>query len=159
MRTRQREPFMLIGSLLAVCLITLIGCSGDQSSGSVNPYMSMQVIRTVPADGADDVPLEALISVTFSCQPDLNGLSEGLIEVVGVDGRMCCFGSTLTFQPSTPLEYATEYSVKIDSSLCSINGARLAGDFCLSFRTVEDPNLPDFPDPPARLADSIYTEP
>lgn len=160
MRTDYKRGLALVNDLVAVvCLALFVGCSSHESTAPVSPAAPLEVVATVPVEGASDVPIEALISVTFTSEPDTNAIRGDILRVDGLAGEICRLGRTVTLQPTDFLDYARTYTVEIDSGLTDCDGRCLGGSFVWKFRTVDDPHLPDFPDPPARLPSVCDTGP
>jgi len=142
----------VINDLVAVLwLVLLVGCGTRESLAPANPAALLEVVATVPTEGASDVPIQALISVTFSTELDTTSIRSGVLGIGCLAGEICCLGRTITLRPVAPLEYARTYTVEIDSSVTDCNGHRLGGSYVWQFRTIDDPHLPDFPDPPGKL--------
>ena len=94
------------------------------------------VVATLPDDGAEDVPLEEPILITFSTLMD-TGSVEGALSVEPAfahDVRWS--GAVLEIVPEEALEPGREYVVRIDEGAADIAGVPLADAMALAFRTV-----------------------
>ena len=137
--------------ILSGFLALVVGCGGRDTVAPDECGEHLEVVATVPTEGASDVPINALITVTFSSALDSGSLSRGGMTIDGVSGEVCCLGNALTFRPSQLLAYSQTYTVRVDSCLRGRDGQQPAGLFSWQFRTRPDPHLPDFPNPPGRL--------
>lgn len=123
--------------IIAIALLTLItGCATDdfQETTSLCPT----VIATVPSDGATNVPLNQVISVTFneemnSSTIDLNSLS--IVGTTALGGVITHSGATYTFTPSTNLTPNTTYIGKVSTAVKDMSGNALQTDYIWTFST------------------------
>jgi hypothetical protein len=104
-----------------------------------------------PADGAEDVPLDTTVSVTFSERMDeAVDPSEGLVIEPSVPGEVRWVYHRLVFEPDGNLTDNTTYTMTVRRSLTDAAGNPLAAEVSWSFTTVglenEPPMLAPWPD-------------
>ncbi len=105
---------------------------------------SPTVLTIDPADGAVDVPLDAVITVTYS--EDVGSVTAGTFRVRAtggpppVDGTRSTVGSTTTFTPTGDLDGFTAYTVELTTGIQDLAGNPLVA-FDAGFTTLD-------PDPP-----------
>ncbi len=111
--------------------------------------------RESPLEGDVHVPIDTYIRATFGSAMDINQgvppLCFGEIEVCPRNAPSCSTaliagsgswaddGLSFTFQPDTPLEYATEYSVLVCGELVTNTGVPLASGISAVFETARAP--------------------
>lgn len=124
------------------------------------------VIATVPANGATGVPLNQILSVTFSKAVNCATLNSPAtsFQLTGpgtttVAGTVACVGVTATFTPTLPLLVNTLYTATITTAATDVAGDPLAANYVWTFRTV--PAAPTAPavisTAPANGATSVPT--
>lgn|GEM_PF-2031135 len=105
-----------------------------------------------PADNANDVGVNTVITVAFSEEMDPSTITTATFFLndgaSSIDGTLSCTGTTATFSPSSVLEYARTYTVTITTGVQDLSGNSLAANTVWSF-TTEAGNLP--PDLPTGL--------
>lgn len=95
------------------------GCSKDviNDQSLVNPPIVSGIAETFPADLANAVAIDPVVSVTFNSGMKSAGLSESKITLMQgttlVAGVSKCSGTTTTFTPSADLEPDKEYTATI----------------------------------------------
>jgi len=105
----------------------------------------LAVTEVQPADGAEDVPLETVITVVFnhpvvdlSSEIDQEELPQPLTITPSVDGSGEWINTAIyRFTPSKLLDPLTEYTVAVDPDLVDASGATLGEPYEWSFTTVE----------------------
>jgi tetrahydromethanopterin S-methyltransferase subunit B len=104
------------------------------------------VISTDPANGATNVPVNKILTATFSTPMNpssLNVLSYTLREGSNtVFGSVTYAGSTATFTPANNLSTNTVYTATITTSATDLNGNNLVNNYTWSFTTVGNPPSP-----------------
>ena len=122
--------------------------SADQnwsfSTGDIADVTPPTVQSVSPQDGANDIALNAILSVTFDESIDpttLNSasfkLKEGatvLSAVVNVTGR------SAALSPTSPLHEGTLYTAKVTTGVTDMAGNRLASGYSWSFTTLSTPD-------------------
>lgn len=105
------------------------------------------VVSTDPANGAVNVPLNKIITATFSMAMDpatINAttflLRQGAAVITGV---VTYSGTTATFTPAAPLASNTVYTATITTGARNVAGNALAANYVWSFTTMlpVPPNL------------------
>lgn len=101
------------------------------------------VQATTPEDLAQDVPVDAIITVTFTEEIDPQTVTSDSFQVGHgqslIAGTLDVGPDTVTFTPSGKLLYATVYNVKITTAVTDKAGNPFSLDYIFSFETaVED---------------------
>lgn len=125
--------------------------------GQAPPPEPTTVVSTSPADGEQNVPVETLVTATFSntvmswsVDTSTFVLTDGAGQ--GVDGTVTCDNSlTAVFTPSAPLADGETYTATITSGVMDVYGNYLAEDYSWSFTTAgatyyQISELADLPD-------------
>ncbi len=101
------------------------------------------VLSTVPANGATGVPLNQVLSATFSQAMNCATLASPATNFVltgpgatAVAGSVACTGAVATFTPAAALTVNTLYTATITTGAQSLGGAPLAANYVWIFRTV-----------------------
>ncbi len=110
----------------------------------VNPLLSApQVVATVPAQGASRVDPAAVVSVVFSKAMDAISFNDSsLIFSPATPGTLVMLDSTATFTPDDTLQFSTNYSITVDTTVQDTSGNRMAALYQWSFTTGTDPMVP-----------------
>jgi hypothetical protein len=104
------------------------------------------VISTFPANGAGTVPVNTLVSATFS-EPMLgSSITPATFTLTGpgvtpVTGTVALVGNTATFTPATVLANSTQYTATITTGVRDATGHPLAADFPWMFTTAPPPTV------------------
>ena len=100
------------------------------------------VLSSTPANGATGVPLNQVLSVTFStpvnCATLVSPSTSFRVNGPGatvVAGTVACSGSVATFTPSNPLATNTTFAALITTAVTDAAGDPLAASYMWSFRT------------------------
>jgi hypothetical protein len=104
------------------------------------------VISTVPASGAGSVPVNTLVSATFSEPMNPATLNAATFTVTGpgatpVAGVVSYAGSTATFTPTVVLATSTLFTATITTGAKDPAGAGLAANYVWSFTTAPPPTV------------------
>jgi len=115
--------------LVLLSLLMFSGCSEDLVSPD-----PPQVVRTSPGDGASNVPLDAVISATFTDVMDGFSFDSTTFFISGdihgnLKGKIICSGATVRFAPMYGLRYSESYVAKITNHVRDINGTYLRDDY------------------------------
>jgi hypothetical protein len=94
------------------------------------------VVAVDPLDAADEVPLEATITVTFSTLMDTASVERSLRIEPPVRYRLQWNGEQLEIIPDRPLQAGRSYRLQIDTGATDQDGVELAEPFALGFETV-----------------------
>ena len=142
-RSRARFPCSF-GALLLVAGF-VAACGGGGGGGGGTPASPFFVTSVVPADGANGVPTNAHVLVTFSLPvaPTSvagNAITVGNTENGGIPGAVGFVadgvGRTLEFAPTSPLPGSKTWSVVVSTALRSVAGDALGGTTTSIFRTA-----------------------
>jgi hypothetical protein len=100
------------------------------------------VISTIPANAATNVPLNQVVSASFSeaMNPATINSSNFTLQVTGgaaVTGVVAyaAVGNTLTFTPATSLAASTQYTATITTGVMDLSGNALASNYIWTFTT------------------------
>jgi hypothetical protein len=104
------------------------------------------VISTVPASGATAVPVNTLLSATFSEAMNPATINTATFTVTGpgatpITGAVTYAGLTATFTPSAVLATSTSYTATITTGAKDPTGASLAANFAWTFTTAPSPSV------------------
>jgi hypothetical protein len=103
------------------------------------------VISTNPVNGDTNVPIDSIITVTFSEEMDASTITTDTIEVSTgssmVSGTITYSGTIATFTPSTSLLNSTAYTIEIETDVKDLAGNALASHYHSSFMTVSAPDV------------------
>ena len=94
------------------------------------------VLSSTPAEGAQSVPLDALIEIQFSTLMDTASVERVLTIVPATPFVLRWGGEHLTIEPSEPLLPNRHYTVQIGTDARDQAGTPLAAPYLLSFDTV-----------------------
>jgi hypothetical protein len=101
------------------------------------------VLSSAPANGATGVPLNQVLSVTFSkavnCATLVSPATSFRVSGPGaavVAGTVTCSGSVATFTPSNPLAANTTFSALITTAVTDVAGDPLAATYAWRFKTT-----------------------
>ncbi len=127
-----RIPLMAALLLAAV----VVGCKKDDFQETVGlcPF----VIATSPLNGATNVPLNKVITVTFNEAMNPASFTQASFSVQGTTalaGTISYSGNTASFTPGSPLSPNTTYTAKVTSSVRDLMGNALQTDYTWTFST------------------------
>jgi len=102
------------------------------------------VVSTVPVNGATAVPVNTLVSATFSGPMNPATITGTTFTVTGpgataVAGAVTYTGNTATFTPTTILANSTLFTATITTGAKDPSGAPLAANFVWTFTTAAPP--------------------
>ncbi len=100
-----------------------------------------EIISTNPNDNAEDVSITTTISITFSEEMNKQSV-EDAISAPFSHGTPSWSGNTITLDPTSNLDYLTDYAVTIGTSAKDTAGNSLSSIFSFSFTTEEEPMGP-----------------
>ncbi|MES2575845.1 MAG: Ig-like domain-containing protein [Bacteroidota bacterium] len=122
---------------IAVLFIVLIsGCAKDDFVETVG--VCPVVIASTPENGAINVPIDQIISVTFNEEMNSSTITQTSFTLQGVtpvSGTISYSGTTATFTPSALLAINTTYTARITTSVKDVNGNALQQDYIWTFST------------------------
>jgi hypothetical protein len=90
-----------------------------------------------PADGADEVPVDAVVELVFSALMDTASVEAALTVEPEVEHDLRWSGERLEIVFREPLLPATEYRLHVAGSATDVSGVELGRDVSIGFRTVE----------------------
>ncbi|MDQ3141918.1 MAG: Ig-like domain-containing protein [Bacteroidota bacterium] len=96
------------------------------------------VISTNPTNGATNVPLDQIITVTFNEEMNASTITASSFTIQGltpITGTISFSGVTATFVPSVPLTTNTTYTGKVTTSVKNLMGSALQTDYIWTFST------------------------
>jgi len=100
------------------------------------------VISTIPLNGATDVPLNQIVSATFSTAMDPATINSSTFSLKGpganaVAGLVAyaAIGNTLTFTPTAKLPPSTLFTATISTGAADLAGTALGSDYIWTFTT------------------------
>lgn len=109
------------------------------TTGATTDTTSPTVVSTSPADLATDVPVNQIVSASFSEPMDtttITSLSFTLSQgAVAVSGVVTASGTTATFTPTNDLVSTTTYTAKIAATVTDLAGNALASEAEWTFTT------------------------
>jgi Tol biopolymer transport system component len=111
-------------------------------SVKVPPRRPPVVVRTVPSRGRIDVALNAQIAIVFSEPVDKASVTTASValtqggSLVSGSVKVTPDGLGASFIPDSPLQPATEYSLKVDSGIRDLDGEALAETTIVDFETA-----------------------
>lgn len=89
-----------------------------------------------PADGAEEVPLEAPITLTFSTLMDIASVEDQLRLSPSFDHELRWSGELLEIVPLQPLDPGSDYAVEVDADAADAAGVTIGEPIRVAFRTV-----------------------
>jgi hypothetical protein len=103
------------------------------------------VTATIPASGATDVAVNSPASVTFSEAMNPATISTESIRLVGangiaVPGSINYSGLTAIFTPSSPLVFASSYTLIVSTAVTDLAGNPLTGEYTSTFTSAINPD-------------------
>lgn len=115
--------------------------------GDADIVLGLGLVSAGPADGAVDVPVNTVVTATFSAALDPATVTPATFYLEGVSGTVSYDpGSwTATFTPDADLAYGTTYTAHATTGIESADGAPLCDEYAWSFTTAELP-APDLRD-------------
>lgn len=104
------------------------------------------VVSTVPANGATTVPVNTLVSATFSATMNPATITGATFTVTGpgatpVAGAVAYSGRTATFTPAAVLPNSTLFTATITIGAKDSTGAPLAANYVWTFTTAPPPTV------------------
>jgi len=137
----------LLASYAFALVILLSGCAKDDVV-EINGVCPI-VLSTVPDDGAINVLLDQVISVTFNEDVDPETINEDTFTIDGaasVDGAISASGSVATFTPSSDLAPNTTYTGMVTTSVKDPMGNALQENYVWTFKTIPEVTLSATPE-------------
>ena len=127
----------------AILFIALInGCASDDFQETIG--VCPVVESTNPANGAINVLLNQVITVTFNEEINPDTVNQNSFTVTGsakITGTISYSGKTASFTPSSPLTPNTTYTGRITTETKDVMGNALQEDFVWTFKTGVSPTV------------------
>lgn len=125
---------------LVIALVGAVaGCGGGGGGGTEPPVPPLRVVASSFANGAIDVDVAAPIVVTFDAPVGL-GIGSSLVQLTHgstpVPATVETSGTGVIVRPTVPLSLRTDYRLTIKAGARANNGATLAADHVLDFKTM-----------------------
>ena len=103
------------------------------------------VTSTIPANGATGVPVNQVLTATFSEEMNCSTLTTSTFTLAGpagaVAGTVACSGTSATFTPTSKLAANTAYTATITTGVTNVGGAALASNYVWTFTTELPPTV------------------
>src|SRR5665213_2679452 len=143
MFTRRLGITGLLVALLFVSITFATGC-GKETVPSTPPL----VVSTVPTNGAPGVPINQVLSATFSKAMNPATITNATFTLAGPGGTAVtgvvtynATGSIASFTPTVGLAYGTLYTATITTGATDTNGYPLAANYVWTFTTATRPTV------------------
>lgn len=149
----RRRSLHTLPPLALVAAILLAACGGGGGQTPDDEPL-FYVTASDPADGQQNVPVDAVVTVTFSDELDPasvnhKSLRVGVIGGAGeVDGQAVLDDAdprTVRWTPAERMYPVSPHSCEISPGLRSVDGDNVDGDLSFAFRTGGDKPGPDLP--------------
>lgn len=127
-----------IASLAMITIFLIAGCLKDDFVGVVG--VCPIVVSTIPTNGATDVPLNQIITVTFNVNMNPLTITNASLLINGstaIDGVITYSGKTAFFKPNNDLEPNTTYTGTVKTTVKDVTGNALQKDYVWTFTTGE----------------------
>ncbi|MBK5193224.1 MAG: Ig-like domain-containing protein, partial [Flavobacteriaceae bacterium] len=137
----------LLATFAFALVILLTGCAKDEVVEIVG--VCPVVLSTVPDNGAINVALDQVITVTFNEEVDPQTINEGTFTVDGatsVAGAVSASGATASFTPSADLLPNTIYTGMVTTSVEDFLGNALQENYVWTFTTIPEVTLAASPE-------------
>lgn len=136
------KNYLFIALLLSLTVLN----SCTEEDGATPETASPTLLSIDPASGAKDVSVSTNITATFSASIEAATVNNGSFslkassENSSVSGAFTVSGSTVTFNPSTDLEYNTLYTLSASTAIEDQDGNSLKASSSTTFTTEEEPD-------------------
>lgn len=142
------DPVPLPASVADTLAVVITGAASDSLAHvrlAVSPVRRPEIVRTSPASGGRDVPLNAIILIVFSepiapttVDTTMVGLMTGTTRVRG-NVALSSDGLRVVFTPDSLLMPNRAYVLSLGSGISSVDGTSLAAPAQISFTTGASP--------------------
>ena len=141
----------LLATLGIILVVLVSGCKKDEYQAKVG--VCPEVVSTIPADKAVNVPLNQVLSATFNEKMDPAMFTQETVSFTGtttiagtkaattVTGTIVFSGMTVFFTPTSPLLPNTTYTGRIKAGVKDLMGNALQTDYVWSFSTDVSPTV------------------
>ena len=94
------------------------------------------LVESEPADGAEEVPLDAPITLTFSTLMDIASVEDQLRLSPSFDHDLHWSGELLEIVPAQPLDPGVDYEVEVEADAADAAGVTVGEPIRIAFRTL-----------------------
>jgi hypothetical protein len=135
------EPLRLDAEYLVTIAAGILDLAGNEMTNEPEPFdfatVGPPVLAGVnPPDGADDVPLDSPIALTFSTLMDTASVEQALRIQPAVPHELVWSGRMLQIIPTEAFEAGTDYRVTVDGRATDLAGVKLRQPAAVTWRTV-----------------------
>ena len=104
-----------------------------------------EVLATDPLHGAENVPTDAGVSISFNNEIKEETENDISLSVTKdgdpIAGRIDVDDSIVTFTPFATFSYSTEYTVRLRAGIKDVHGTALPEDYTFTFKTIVLPDI------------------
>ena len=135
------KRFLLIMVVLSMITLALSACGGK---GPLPPADKTppSVISVIPANGAQNIPVNSSVVITFSEAMDASTINEQTIILStgnsNIQGTVTYSGVTAIFKPTSNLNPKTVYTVAVEAGVKDVTGNALGSPYGYTFITGID---------------------
>ncbi len=135
------EPLALASEYVVTVAAGVRDVAGNAMSEAPEPFAFLTVgapalADSIPADGAEAVPLDTVVTLAFTTLMDTVSVEEHLAISPPIAHALRWSGRVLEIVPDEPMGPDTEYVVRLDAGASDIAGVPLDADITVGFRTV-----------------------
>jgi hypothetical protein len=94
------------------------------------------LVESEPANGAEEVPLDAPITLTFSTLMDIASVEDQLRLSPSFDHELHWSGELLEIVPAQPLDPGVDYEVEVEADAADAAGVTVGEPIRIAFRTL-----------------------
>lgn len=126
----------LLATITIVLVAFISGCANDDFQETIS--LCPTVIATNPTNGATNVPLNQVITVTFNEEMNAATIDQSSFSISGpaaLGGVISYSGVTATFTPNANLTPNTTYVGRISTAVKDLDGNALQEDYIWTFST------------------------
>jgi len=134
---KTNKKLILITAFAAISFAAFLGGCKKDDYVEVDAVCPL-VLTTDPADGATNVALDKVITITFNEEMNPATITQASILLNGVStiaGTVTSNGNTAYFTPTAPLTANTTYTGRVTTAVKDVNGNSLQADYVWTFST------------------------
>ncbi len=134
---KSKSKLLLTTAIAALSLAAFLGSCKKDDFVEVDGVCPL-VLSTDPANGATNVALDKVITITFNEAMNPATITQASVTLQGaapVSGTVSYNGVTATFKPSANLAPNTTYTGKVSTAVKDVNGNALQVDYVWTFST------------------------
>jgi Bacterial Ig-like domain len=141
MRITPADPLELETEYAVTIAEGIRDLAGNRMTEPPPPFEFMtagrpSLVESVPQDGADEVPLDGPIALTFSTLMDTASVEDQLRLTPAFEHELRWSGELLEIVPTQPLEPSRDYEVSVGADAADAAGVALDEAVRLTFRTI-----------------------